>query len=93
MNRTKQQRQIDDAHRAIGHFIAEFSQLMACMRWCMAQRLTAGQGDAKLGMIPLGELQPMQLSGACFQMCRQTNDLAKDEQAIEKWLRGSGAKP
>jgi hypothetical protein len=30
----------------------------------------------------------MQLTGAFFQMCRETNGLTKDEQAVEKWLRG-----
>ena len=86
MNQAKAQRQIDNAHRALGHYIAEFSQLMALMRWCMASRL-AGEPEREIAEIPMGEMHPAQITGAFFQMCRQTNDLNDDEKKVEKWLR------
>jgi hypothetical protein len=89
------QRQIDEAHRAIGHYITEFSQVIACMRWCMAARAAGGveeREEREVAEIPLGELQAKQICGAFFHMCRQTNDLSASEQKIEKWLRNAVGK-
>jgi hypothetical protein len=91
----ERQRQIDEAHRAIGHYITEFSQLVACMRWYMAARAAGGgqereeREEREVAEIPLGVMQAKQICDTFFHMCRQTNDLNENERAIEKWLRGA----
>jgi hypothetical protein len=86
VSEAKRQRDIDNAHRALGHYIAEFSQLIAYMRRYTALRIS-GVPERELGEIPLGELHAAQISGAFFQLARQTNSFSTDEKAIETWLR------
>jgi hypothetical protein len=91
MSQAKRQRDIDNAHRALGHYIAEFSQLVAYMRRFIALRIS-GPGEQGLGEIPLGELPAVQIAGAFFQLARQTNSFNDDEKAVEKWLRNQVTK-
>ena len=56
------------------------------MRRFTALRIS-GVPERELGEIPLGELHAAQISGAFFQLARQTNSFSNDEKAVEAWLR------
>jgi hypothetical protein len=80
--------QRDDAYRAIGRYVVQFSMLVAGMRQIMAHRI-GGRGGERRTLIDLvlGSPTAEPIANAFFAMCRELTDLDGDEQAIEKRLR------
>lgn len=93
MDNAKHQRQTNDAHRAIGRYVVEFSGLMYYMRCLMAWRLTVTGGDPQeLGELVLGEAWPTAIANAFFGMCRYVSEPDKDEERIASTLRSAVTK-
>lgn len=80
----------DDAYRAIGRYVGQFSMLVSFMRNMLASRI-AGQGgegnERELVDLAFGSLTAEPIANAFFAMCRVVVKLDKGEQAIEANLR------
>jgi hypothetical protein len=81
----RKQRQKDDAYRAVGRYVVEFSRLIFQMRTAMEIRL--GTEPPMLGILAFGEATAAQVANACFAMCETAADLDDDEQKVADWLR------
>jgi hypothetical protein len=78
----------DEAYRAIGRYMARFSEVVYSMRTLMAQRISGGDGDRmKLAELALGGMTAEQLANPFFGMCRALTELDKPETEIETRLR------
>jgi hypothetical protein len=90
-------RAIDDAHRAIGRYVVEFSHLVSCMRCMIGDRLVVGTSDAhlddadfereiELADLVLGEASAQAIANVLFGMCRVAADLDDGERKIASVL-------
>ncbi len=80
--------QRDEAYRAIGRYVVQFSLLVASMRHLLASRL--GRDDESAGLLDLGfgSTTAEPITNAFFAMCRTLVKLdEKTEKPIETWLR------
>jgi hypothetical protein len=79
--RERFQQQQDDAYRALGRYVAEFSRLIFHMRIAMSIRLSP-TGDLRLAELALGEATAGPITSSFFAMCLLTADLDDDEKSI-----------
>jgi hypothetical protein len=80
--------QRDDAYRAIGRYMVEFSALIADMRNLTAGRITTAETqERELIELAFGGLMAQQVADPFFAMCRTVADLDKAGCDIEKCLR------
>lgn len=77
----------DDAHRALGRYMIEFSQLIATMRKLVVQRLTHPDDPELLAELPLGEATASIISNAFFGSCELLTEHDEVEQNSRKRLR------
>jgi hypothetical protein len=77
--------QVDNAYRAIGRYVVEFSQLLYHLRTLIAHRLPTD--PATIAFLVLGEAQAQQLANVFFGTCRVVADLDAEEQKVAAWLR------
>lgn len=79
----------DEAHRAIGHYIAEFSMLIRDMREGIEYALHGklGEGD-EVARLALGEATAQQIANAYFAICEHRVPSLDDEEVeVMKRLR------
>src|ERR1700690_851213 len=80
--------QENDAHRAIGRYVVQFSRLIWHMRMAMETRLGGmGGRERELAQLAFGGAPAQQIADSFFGMCRLLVEMDKDEEAIEKRLR------
>jgi hypothetical protein len=87
VDEAEHQRQTDDAYRAVGRYVVEFSRLIFHMRFAVARRLTQPGDGPLLGEMALGEATAYPIANAFFGICRVTNELDADEQKVASKLR------
>jgi hypothetical protein len=87
VDEAEHQRQTDDAYRAVGRYVVEFSRLVFHMRFAVARRLTPPGDGPILGEMALGEATADPIANTFFGMCRVTNELDADEQKVASELR------
>lgn len=75
----------DDAYRAVGRYVVEFSRLVMHMRVAVESRLADG-GDLRLPSLALGEATASQVANAFFAICREVADLDPVEDQIARRL-------
>ncbi len=80
------QADIDDAYRAIGRYIAAFSQLTHGLRRMIAEYIGRNEKWVLVD-IALGETMAAQLSHAFFALCRDAANFSAAETEIEGQLR------
>ncbi len=73
----------DEAYRAIGRYVVDFSIMVACMKMDMTARL-ASQDDSNriLAAIAFGEATAKHVSDAFFAMCLAAGECDEDEARI-----------
>jgi hypothetical protein len=74
MDEAERQRQTDDAYRAIGRYMVEFSRLVFWMKSCMRERLRRIDNPQMLPELVFGEAPAQHIANAFFGMCRLIND-------------------
>src|SRR5271156_1702111 len=72
--------QPDDAYRAIGRYVVEFSNLIGIMRGSLIYEITRDSGDretrvTELAQLVLGEQTAGPIAEAFFAMCRSATEL------------------
>lgn len=80
----------DQAFRALGRYIAEFSALVRIMRQHAASFVVSGSGqevDRHPAEMLLGEAPPNQISSAFFGLCRLAGEFDDDEAKVASTLR------
>lgn len=88
MDEAEHDRQANDAYRAVGHYVVEFSRLVREMRRVMVWRVARDGGDQEsLVELLLGEAMPSGIANAFFGMCRLMGDLDAQELRVESALR------
>jgi hypothetical protein len=65
---------MDDAYRAIGRYVVEFSQLVAVMRGLAAEYVMGGVNRSHLGHMLLGGTTAAVIADAFFGLCRLEAD-------------------
>jgi hypothetical protein len=86
MDEAEFQRQKDDAYRALGRYIAEFSRLIYNMRDAIEQRLTRPEDPPLLLPLVFSGAPAAAIANTFFGMCKMLGDLDNDEAAIHKRL-------
>ena len=76
----------DNAHRAVGHYVVEFSRLMATMRLGLERYLSI-EGSRAVPALALGAALPEQLTQSFFAICEHVADLDKGEEKVAIRLR------
>lgn len=76
----------DNAYRAIGRWVVEFSQLVFWMRSLMIQRLSK---PSEYGLLELafGEATAGQIAASFFALCKTIGNLDESETAVSNKLR------
>lgn len=77
----------DEIHRAIGHYMVTFSQLVSSMRELVIQRITEEGRERDLLVLALGMLEARTIAEPFFAICRAEYDFASDGEDIRKRLR------
>jgi hypothetical protein len=77
----------DEAYRAIGRYVAEFSGLVACMRSLLTERLHKPEDDTTLVELALGEGTAIQIANSFFAVCQEAAHLEGTEKKIGRSLR------
>ena len=75
----------NEAHRAIGRYIVEFSLLVAQMRSCIEYLLRTG--DPMIARLALGGADAWQIATTFFAVCERQLDLDDEEKAIAARFR------
>lgn len=70
----------DEAHRAIGRYVVEFSDLISGMREGIEYRLEAG--DPMVARLALGEATASQIANAFFAICEHLADFDDEEKQV-----------
>jgi hypothetical protein len=70
----------DEAHRAIGRYVAEFSDLISEMREAIESRLEGE--DPMIARLALGETTASQIANAFFAICEHVADFDDEEQQV-----------
>lgn len=76
----------DDAYRAVGRYIVEFSRLILHMRLIIQQQL-ARDGDPTVAMLVLGNAAADHITEAFFAICEHVADFEKEEAEIAVRLK------
>lgn len=76
----------DDAYRAIGRYVVEFSRLVMHMRYAIERRLDRGS-EQRIAPLALGEVAANQITEAFFAICEQVADLEEEEKRVGIRLR------
>ncbi len=79
--------ELDDAFRAIGRYVVEFSQLLREMREMVAWYVAGGLVDSDIPNMLLGEATAQVISNAFFGMCRMASELDEKEKKVASTLR------
>jgi hypothetical protein len=79
--------QREEGYRAIGRFVAVFSQLIVEMRTLMLLRLQRRGDPPRLISLPFGGVTAEPITNAFFAMCRMLMDHEKDELETAAKLR------
>jgi hypothetical protein len=88
MSDAERQRQTDDAFRAVGRYVVEFSALVGGMRRILEQRISrAGDLSPAVPELLLGEAPASQIAVAFFGVCRYMAKYDAVERKIESKLR------
>ena len=77
--------QRDEAHRAIGRYVTEFSRLISGMRDAIEWRLVGK--DRTLAQLALGEATASQITNAFFAICEHLADLDDEERQVSIRLK------
>jgi len=80
------QRKTDDAHRAIGRYIVQFSQLVMRMRQLIEERLRRQNDSPDLMAMALGNMAAGEIAALFFGLCKSITALDGDELVISKRL-------
>lgn len=89
MSQAEYQRQTDDAFRAVGRYVVEFSQLTSRMRRLVAWRLTIGRDNPMLAELVLGDAMASQIADAFFGLCAYVGHFDEPEERIATNLRNT----
>lgn len=76
----------DDAHRAVGRFVVEFSWLIAYMRFGL-ERYLAVNKDRMAPALALGAAGAQQITDAFFSVCEYVAELEGEERKVARRLR------
>jgi hypothetical protein len=76
----------DDGYRALGRYMAEFSQMIMTMRRLMVHRLQRPGDHPLLAELPFGGATAQSVLDAFFGMCRMTIEHDDDEAGTAKKL-------
>jgi hypothetical protein len=76
----------DDAHRAVGRYVVEFSRLIFHMRFAV-ERCLAGEKDIVIARLALGEAAANQVNDSFFAICSYMADLDDDEVRVSRHLK------
>lgn len=76
----------DDAYRAIGRYVATFSELVRMMREMVCQYVAKGVTEMHISSLLLGEATAQVIANAFFGMCMRMGDLDDDEQKVASAL-------
>lgn len=76
----------DDAYRAIGRYVVEFSRLVLHMRHETERRLDRGS-EQRIAELALGEVSANRLTEAFFAICEAVADLDEEERQVGVRLR------
>lgn len=80
----------NDAYRAIGRYVVEFSRLIFFMRLTIIRQLMVDNGRVVDGSVPelvLGEAYADQLTNAFFAICQHVADLDDEETGVATRLK------
>src|SRR5581483_9489563 len=80
-------RQMDDAYRAVGRYVVEFSQLVGRMRNLLTGRLSGEDVPQAISELALGEATAHQMMVAFFGACRYLGGFDAAEAKVEAHLR------
>lgn len=87
MSEAEYRRQMDDAYRAVGRYVVEFSQLIGRMRNLLTGRLAGKDVPQALSELALGEATAHQIMVGFFGACRWIGEFDAGETEVEKSLR------
>jgi hypothetical protein len=76
----------DDAYRAVGRYVVEFSRLVFHMRFQIEGQLS-GEGDSLIARLALGETPANQITEAFFAICEHAADLDLAELKVAVHLK------
>jgi hypothetical protein len=76
----------DDAYRAVGRYVVEFSRLVFHMRYTIERQL-AGDQDIVIPQLALGELSANQIADSFFGICAYLADLDDAETKVASRLK------
>jgi hypothetical protein len=77
----------DDAYRAIGRYVVEFSDLVREMRDIVCEYVSDGVTDMHVSSLLLGEATAQVVANAFFGICRLRGELDADEDAVWRVFR------
>jgi hypothetical protein len=76
----------DDAYRAVGRYVVEFSRLMVYLRSGLERYLAVGK-DQMAPSLVLGASAAEQITNACFSVCEHAVNLNEEELKVARRLR------
>ena len=77
----------DDAYRAIGRYVAEFSQLVRATRVAVAEYVAGDPTKMDIPEMMLGEQPAQAITNVFFGVCRMVGNLDTDESKVASVLR------
>jgi hypothetical protein len=77
---------MDDAYRAIGRYVVEFSEMVRVMRELVSEYVTGGVVDSHLGHMVLGEATAGMIANAFFGVCRLAGGFDADEDKVARTI-------
>lgn len=82
----KAERERDEAYRALGRYLVEFSRLVFRMRDAMEQRLQRPDDPPALIQFAFNDVSAAGIGHSFFAMCREVGDLDDEEEKIRELL-------
>ena len=72
----------DEAHRAIGRYVVEFSMLISDMREGIELALGSEENDPMIAKLALGEAFASQITNSFFAICERKTELDDEEKQV-----------
>lgn len=76
----------DEAHRALGHYVFNFSYLVSQMRGAV-EYVLAGEGDRMNASLAMGALYAEQITNAFFAICERLAEFDDEERGVATRLK------
>lgn len=77
---------VDEAHRAVGHYVFAFSNLVSQMREAV-EYVLAGDGDGKNASLAMGAAYAEQITNAFFAICERQAEFDDEERGVATRLK------